>query len=100
MATPCREQSGRLFPVRLSLKIEGHGQRQDESRDAKQRGSWNSVGLKDDDFSRHGDEGYFDDQANMDDIFPDICLKSLQQLDADKDQQEKREDLEQALHRD
>lgn len=70
--------------MRLSLKVEGYAKRQDESRDAKQRQGWNGAGLEDDDFSRHGDEGHFEDQPNMNDILPEICLQSFQQFDADK----------------
>ena len=36
----------------------------------------------------------------MNDVLPEIGLKGLDQLDTDQNQQEKREDLDEALHRD
>jgi len=92
--------TGRLFAMRLSLKIEGYAERQNESRYAEHGQSRCAVRLEDDDLSRHRNQGHFEDEPNTNDIFFDVALQRLEQLDTDKDQQEVGKNIEETGHPD
>lgn len=86
--------------MHLSLKIEGYTEGKNEGGHPEHGQARQACGFNDDDFSRHRNQGHFKDDPDVDAIFLDVCLQHIQQLDADQDQQEKRKDIEQALHRD
>ncbi len=63
--------------LRLALKVGGDAQCEDQGCDPEQGKTWDFIWFFDNYLSRHGDQGNFEDDANVDGIFSYVCLQGF-----------------------
>ena len=74
------------------------GQRRHERGKPQEDYSLKLLDVEDDDLARDGDDGHYHDDLDVDHVLAQVGLQRLEQLYAEKDEEEEAEDVQKFIH--